>query len=67
MLVEVYDLSGNRVRLVERSLSSGGYSEVWDGKDDLGSVVLPGLYILRISTQADDAGDARTKLISVAY
>ena len=67
VLMEVYDLNGNRIRIVERFLSSGGYSEMWDGKDDLGRVVLPGLYILRISTQADDAGDARTKLISVAY
>lgn len=65
--LEVYDLNGNRVRLIERVVSSGGYSEVWDGRDDSGGVVAPGLYILRISTKADDASDARTKLISVAY
>jgi len=67
ILLEVYDLNGKRVRLLERSLNSGGYSEAWDGKDDLGNAVLPGLYILSISTEADDAGEARTKIISVAY
>ena len=67
VLLEVYDLNGKRVRLLERSLNSGGYSEMWDGKDDLGNAVLPGLYILSISTEADDAGEARTKIISVAY
>ncbi len=67
VLLEVYDLNGNRLRLIERSLNSGGYSEQWDGRDDTGNLVPPGLYILRLSTEADDAGEARTKLISVAY
>jgi hypothetical protein len=65
--LEIYDLNGHRVRLVERVLKSGGYSMAWDGRDDSGAVVGPGLYILRISTEADDAGEARTRLISVAY
>jgi flagellar hook assembly protein FlgD len=67
VLLEVYDLNGQRVRSIERSLNSGGYSEQWDGKDEAGNIVPPGLYILRLSTKADDAGDARTRLISVAY
>jgi hypothetical protein len=65
--LEIYDLNGLRVRLIERVVSSGGYSEVWNGRNDSGEVVAPGLYILRISTKADDASDARTRLISVAY
>jgi hypothetical protein len=65
--LEIYDLNGRRVRLIERMLSSGGYSDTWDGRDDAGGIVPPGLYVLRISTEADDASEARTKLISVAY
>jgi len=65
--LEVFDLNGRRLHLIERALSSGGYSQRWDGRDDGGHIVPPGLYILRISTEADDAGAARTRLVSVAY
>ena len=65
--LEIFDLNGRRLRLVERHLSSGGYSQQWDGRDDGGQIVPPGLYILRISTEADDAGNAQTRIVSVAY
>ena len=65
--LEVFDLNGRRLHLIELQLSSGGYSQRWDGRDSGGQMVPPGLYILRISTEADDAGAARTRLISVAY
>jgi hypothetical protein len=65
--LEVFDLNGQRLHLIERALSSGGYSQRWDGRDGGGQLVPPGLYILRISTEADDAGAARTRLVSVAY
>ena len=65
--LEVFDLGGRRLRLIERELSSGGYSQQWDGRDDHGQVVPPGIYILSISTDADDAGQAQTHIVSVAY
>ena len=67
MYLEIFDLNGRRLRLIERQLSSGGYSQQWDGRDDAGQVVLPGLYLLRISTEADHAGEAQTRVVSVAY
>ena len=63
----IFDLNGRRLRLIERQLSSGGYSQQWDGRDDAGQVVPPGLYLLRISTDADHAGEAQTRIVSVAY
>ena len=65
--LEIFDLNGRRLHLTERQLSSGGYSQQWDGRGDNGQMVPPGLYLLRISTDADDAGAARTRLVSVAY
>ena len=65
--LEIFDLNGRRLRLIERLLSSGGYSQQWDGRDDAGQIVLPGLYLLRISTEADHAGEAQTRVVSVAY
>ena len=65
--LEIFDLNGRRLRLIERQLSSGGYSQQWDGRDDVGQVVPPGLYLLRISAAADRAGEAQTRVVSVAY
>ena len=65
--LEIFDLNGRHLRLIERHLSSGGYSQQWDGRDDAGQIVPPGLYLLRISTEADRAGEAQTRIVSVAY
>ena len=65
--LEIFDLNGRRLRLIERQLSSGGYSQQWDGRDDIGQVVPPGLYLLRISAEADHAGEAQMRIVSVAY
>ncbi len=65
--LEIFDLNGRRLRLIERDLLSGGYSQQWDGRADGGQIVPPGLYVLRISAKADDAGSAQTRIVSVAY
>lgn len=65
--LEIFALNGRRLRFIERHLSSGGYSQPWDGRDDAGQVVPPGLYMLRISTEADHAGTPQTRIVSVAY
>ena len=65
--LEIFDLNGWRRRLIERHLLSGGYSQQWDGRADGGQIVPPGLYVLRISAEADDAGNAQTRIVSVAY
>ena len=72
--VEVFDLAGRRVRrLVEqRDLSTGSYAIVWDGRDDAGVLVPPGVYYarLRIDTDTEGAGiedEQVLKTIAVAY
>lgn len=72
--VEVFDLAGHRVRrLVEqRDLSTGTYAIGWDGRDDAGALVPPGVYYarLRIDTDTEGAGidgEQVLKTIAVAY
>ena len=72
--VEVFDLAGHRVRrLVEqRDLSTGSYAIGWDGRDDAGVLVPPGVYYarLRIDTDTEGAGidgEQVLKTIVVAY
>lgn len=47
--LEVLNVSGRRVRsIVERDLSAGEHTAVWDAKDDRGRRVASGVYILRL-------------------
>jgi hypothetical protein len=47
--VEIYNIHGNRVKLLQdKVLSKGSYSLTWNGCDDQGRKVVPGLYICRM-------------------
>jgi hypothetical protein len=53
--LEIFDLTGRRVRtLVNEVRQAGEHSVVWDGRDDVGSQVASGSYFYRIT------GDQRT-------
>jgi hypothetical protein len=55
---DVYDLAGRRVVSGTRTLDAGEHVVSWDGRDDSGRRVEPGLYLLR--WQADGrSGTAR--------
>ena len=72
--VDIFDLGGRRVRTLEesRDISAGAYSLKWNGEDDTGNLVHPGIYALRFHVDADGKGaglDRRDVLrtIAVAY
>ncbi len=55
---DVFDLAGRRVVSGARALDAGEHTVTWDGRDDAGRRVEPGLYLLR--WQADGrSGTAR--------
>tara|TARA_B100001094_G_C18149055_1_gene782559 strand:+ start:100 stop:1611 length:1512 start_codon:yes stop_codon:yes gene_type:complete len=64
---EVYDLAGNRVHHSQKELRSGGYSDKWDGKSNTGVLVVPGIYVVRLSADADESTKAVSRLVSVVY
>ena len=66
--VEIFDLSGRRVRqLVSQPRPAGFYSETWDGRDEQGALVAPGLYLCRVGVDADFDVFAAVEPIGVAY
>ena len=72
--VQVYDLGGRSVRRLSehRAQSSGAYQIAWDGRDQAGNVVPPGIYYarLKVATQTDGAGIGTSqilKTLSVVY
>ena len=72
--VDIFDLRGRRVRTLEesRDVSAGSYSLKWNGEDDSGNLVPPGIYALRFHVDADGKGaglDRREvfRTLAVAY
>ena len=66
--VEIFDLSGRRVRqLVSEPRPAGFYAEIWDGRDEQGALVCPGLYLCRVGVEADFDVFAAVEPIGVAY
>jgi hypothetical protein len=49
--LELYDVSGRRVRtLVSGTLPAGEHTRAWDGRDERGGAVRPGVYFVRLVT-----------------
>ena len=64
----VYDLAGRPVRNLQKSGALNGPQQVtWDGLDESGTTVPPGLYILRLSIETDTGSEDRSLLVGLAY
>ncbi len=61
--VDIYDLTGSRLRTLDRG--TAGFA--WDGRDDAGAVLPPGVYICRIQMEADSGDQSVYRTISLAY
>lgn len=61
--LEVIDMFGNTVRVLDNTTrSAGSYTKVWDGRDDNGNPVAPGTYLYRL-TAGDKVQSAKMTLI----
>ena len=66
--VAVWDLSGRQVRQVYEGLDGVGiYQRIWDGRDESGRLVPPGLYLYRVAVEADHQTVQQAGLLHVVY
>ena len=74
--VEIYDLTGRKVRTVFRGRQKSGVYEhpggiyrhrVWDGRSEEGSPVPPGIYLYRVSVHTDVERTEKSGTIVVVY
>ena len=66
--VEVLDLSGRRVRQVYAGVDGiGEYARAWDGRDDGGVLVPPGIYLYHISVAFDKEKVEKVGILYMAY
>lgn len=66
--IELYDLAGLRRCEVARSTAaSGRFSATWEGVDDAGNLLAPGLYLLRLEVDSDKAKDVELAIVRLIY
>ena len=66
--VKVFDLSGRLVREVDETTTlSGSFELSWDGRDDQGVMVGPGVYMYQVELQTDGGSKVTSGVVSVAY
>lgn len=63
----VYDLAGRLLRQGQGQEQSGGFVRLWDGRDDYGGLVAPGLYLYQVEVQADLRTERRQGVVGVGY
>ncbi len=66
--VEFFDLSGRLLRSLRMVVAGSTTFELtWDGTDDVGKLVAPGLYVYRLGIGADSGSASRVGHVAVAY
>ena len=68
VVLEVYSLDGRRVALVEAGLQSAGPQSLqWDGRDETGRRLSPGLYLVALDLRSEFAADPQLRPLGIAY
>lgn len=65
--VEIFDLSGRRVKHLESRREVGEYTAVWGGTGAGGHPVPPGIYVVKLSAATDAGEFSSVHLIFLAY
>lgn len=66
--VTVYEVSGRMVRkLWEMEVGNGEYGVSWNGKDEEGNIVPPGVYLFRVLVRGDEKRFQYVGQVSVVY
>ena len=64
----VCDLAGRSRRVLYSGLqASGRFGRAWDGTDDAGRKLPPGLYVVRVEIDTDTGTESRMAIVPVAY
>ena len=68
VVLEIRDLSGRLVREVYSGLDvAGRHVRRWDGLDQAGQQVRPGIYICRVEAETAEGRQQRSGVVTVAY
>ena len=66
--ISVYDLAGRLVKKIYSGTdTSGRYQQVWDGTNDSGEQIIPGIYLVHLEIEADSGTEGKMAIVSLVY
>lgn len=66
--LSIHTLSGGQIRLLHTGFEgSGRYRHAWDGRDEDGRRVVPGVYVYCMEVRTDEGVERRAGTVCVAY
>ena len=65
--VHVYDLAGRRMRMLSGDGLAQRYRFTWDGRDEDGTTVPPGTYLVQVEIEGDSLTETAQRIVPVAY
>ncbi len=66
--IHIFSLDGRRVASIEKGIQGSGPQELnWDGRDDSGRSLPPGMYLLGIGIDAEKQNDLQMRPVGVVY
>ena len=65
--LHVFDAGGRRVRSIEHLAVAGPHTLAWDGMDEGGRRVPPGIYVVRLRVEGDARAQSASRAVSVTY
>ena len=66
--LQIFSLDGRRVARVQRGQQGSGPQQLhWDGRDQRGATLAPGVYLLGIGIEAEDKNALQLRPINIAY
>ncbi|MEE3258284.1 MAG: discoidin domain-containing protein [Candidatus Latescibacterota bacterium] len=65
--LRLYDLAGTRLTERSQAATAGAQRLVWDGRDQRGGIVPPGLYLLELHIGGDAQEQRVRRVVSVVY
>ena len=66
--LEIFSLDGSRIAQIQRGKQGSGPQTLnWDGRDESGGVLQPGVYILGIGIEAEQKSDLQMRPVGIAY
>ena len=66
--IGVYALDGHRVWQVQPEAQAAGHHTTrWDGRDEIGRLVAPGIYLARVEVETENGSEIRLQPIAVVH
>jgi hypothetical protein len=67
LILEIFDIHGQRLRILIDKKQPRGFGEVcWDGKDETGSLLTSGIYCIKLTSRPENSANKQTSITKKA-